>query len=109
VVQREILAEIRALRDRLGFSVIFITHDLSLLLEISDRIAIMYAGRLVETGPVAGLFRRPRHAYTQLLIRSIPEPDPDQRWVEDDEDSETAQQEKEGDTVVSGAGTPPGR
>ena len=50
VVQREILSEIFELKDRLGFSVLFITHDLSLLLEIADRVVIMYAGQIVESG-----------------------------------------------------------
>ncbi|HLW03472.1 MAG TPA: ABC transporter ATP-binding protein [Ktedonobacterales bacterium] len=72
VVQREILAEISALRDRLGFSVIFITHDLSLLLEISDQIAIMYAGRLVETAKQRALYHQPRHPYTYGLLHSFP-------------------------------------
>ncbi len=72
VVQREILAEIRGLRDRLGFSVIFITHDLSLLLEISDQIAIMYAGRLVETATQRQLYRQSRHPYTYGLLHSFP-------------------------------------
>ena len=51
VTQREILEELTALRDRLGFAVLFITHDLSLLIEIADSIAIMYAGRIVERAP----------------------------------------------------------
>jgi peptide/nickel transport system ATP-binding protein len=72
VVQREILAEIAGLRDRLGFSVIFITHDLSLLLEIADRVAIMYAGRIVETGTAARLHSQPRHPYTYGLLHSFP-------------------------------------
>ena len=72
VVQREILAEITDLRDRLGFSVIFITHDLSLLLEIADRVAIMYAGRIVETGTAAELHCQPRHPYTYGLLHSFP-------------------------------------
>jgi peptide/nickel transport system ATP-binding protein len=72
VVQREILAEISALRDRLGFSVIFITHDLSLLLEISDQVAIMYAGRLVETATQRHLYRQPLHPYTYGLLHSFP-------------------------------------
>ncbi|HEU5199624.1 MAG TPA: ABC transporter ATP-binding protein, partial [Ktedonobacterales bacterium] len=61
VVQREILQNIAALRAEFGFSVIFITHDLSLLLEIADKIAIMYAGRMVETAPAELLYRQPRH------------------------------------------------
>ncbi len=72
VVQREILSEIMALREQLGFSVIFITHDLSLLLEISDQIAIMYAGRLVETATQTQLYRQPRHPYTYGLLHSFP-------------------------------------
>ena len=53
VVQRDILAQIVELKERLGFAILFITHDLSLLLELADRIAVMYAGRLMETGAVA--------------------------------------------------------
>ena len=72
VTQREILAELLSLRERLGFSVIFITHDLSLLIEIADSIAVMYAGRLVELGPADQLFRTPRHPYTKGLVASFP-------------------------------------
>ncbi|NBE98810.1 ABC transporter ATP-binding protein [Nonomuraea sp. KC401] len=72
VVQRDILHEIRALREEYGFAVVFITHDLSLLMEISDRIAIMYAGRVVETGTAEALHRTPRHPYTLGLLRSFP-------------------------------------
>jgi peptide/nickel transport system ATP-binding protein len=72
VVQREILTEIMALRERLNFSVIFITHDLSLLLEIADKIAIMYAGRLVETATSNELHRQPRHPYSFGLLNSFP-------------------------------------
>jgi peptide/nickel transport system ATP-binding protein len=72
VTQREILAELIGLRDRLGFAVLFITHDLSLLIELADTIAVMYAGRLVERAPAASLFRAPRHPYTQGLLDSFP-------------------------------------
>jgi peptide/nickel transport system ATP-binding protein len=72
VTQREILEELAALRDRLGFAVVFITHDLSLLIEIADSIAIMYAGRLVERAEAAALFRAPRHPYTLGLLGSFP-------------------------------------
>jgi len=72
VVQREILAEIDRLRDMFGFAVVFITHDLSLLLEISDHIAIMYAGRVVEYGEAAEILARPKHPYTVGLIDSFP-------------------------------------
>jgi peptide/nickel transport system ATP-binding protein len=72
VVQREILQEIQDLQRRLGFAVLFVTHDLSLLLEFADRVAIMYAGELVETATSAELFARPRHPYTIGLMSSFP-------------------------------------
>jgi peptide/nickel transport system ATP-binding protein len=72
VVQRDILNEITRLRTELGFSVLFITHDLSLLLEISDRIAIMYAGRIVEQASARELLERPRHPYSVGLLSSFP-------------------------------------
>jgi peptide/nickel transport system ATP-binding protein len=72
VTQREILEELIGLRDRLGFAVLFITHDLSLLIELADSIAVMYAGRLVERASAASLFRAPRHPYTRGLLNSFP-------------------------------------
>jgi peptide/nickel transport system ATP-binding protein len=72
VTQREILEELMELRERLGFAVLFITHDLSLLIEIADAIAVMYAGRLVERADAAALFRAPRHPYTLGLLSSFP-------------------------------------
>jgi peptide/nickel transport system ATP-binding protein len=72
VVQREILQEMQQLQRRLGFAVLFITHDLSLLLEFADRVAIMYAGEIVESAPSATLFAGPRHPYTVGLISSFP-------------------------------------
>jgi peptide/nickel transport system ATP-binding protein len=72
VVQREILGELMGLRDEFGFSVIFITHDLSLLLEIADRVAIMYAGRVVEMADGASIYRHARHPYTYGLLHSFP-------------------------------------
>ena len=72
VIQREILEELMQLKEQLGFSVLFITHDLSLLIEIADTIAVMYAGRLVEKAPAQALFRAPRHPYTYGLTRSFP-------------------------------------
>jgi peptide/nickel transport system ATP-binding protein len=72
VTQREILEELMQLRERLGFAVLFITHDLSLLAEIADSIAVMYAGRLVERAGAAALFRAPRHPYTLGLLSSFP-------------------------------------
>jgi len=72
VVQREILQQIEALKRDFGFAVLFITHDLSLLLEFADRIAIMYAGEIVESAPAALLAADPRHPYTQGLLQSFP-------------------------------------
>jgi peptide/nickel transport system ATP-binding protein len=72
VTQREILEELMALRERLGFAVLFITHDLSLLVEIADSIAVMYAGRLLERASARGLFRAPRHPYSLGLLSSFP-------------------------------------
>ncbi|GLW28405.1 ABC transporter ATP-binding protein [Actinoplanes regularis] len=72
VVQREILREITRLRDELGFAVVFITHDLPLLLEISDRIAVMRGGEIVELGDAAELYTNPRHEYTKQLLASFP-------------------------------------
>jgi peptide/nickel transport system ATP-binding protein len=72
VVQREILQQVEALKRDFGFAVLFITHDLSLLLEFADRIAIMYAGEIVESAPAARLADNPQHPYTQGLIKSFP-------------------------------------
>jgi peptide/nickel transport system permease protein len=72
LVQRGILQEIMRLRDKLGFAVLFITHDLPLLLEVADRIAIMLDGRIVEHGPAEDIRDKPRHAYTQRLLDSFP-------------------------------------
>jgi peptide/nickel transport system ATP-binding protein len=72
VVQREILQQVRELQAELGFAVLFITHDLSLLLEIAHRIAIMYAGEIVEEAPAARLRTDPRHPYTVGLLDSFP-------------------------------------
>jgi peptide/nickel transport system ATP-binding protein len=72
VTQREILEELKDLRDQFGFAIVFITHDLSLLIEIADSIAVMYAGRLVERAPAGALFHAPRHPYTLGLLSSFP-------------------------------------
>jgi peptide/nickel transport system ATP-binding protein len=72
VTQREILTELAALQRELAFAVLFITHDLSLLVELADSIAVMYAGRLLEQAAAAGLYRAPQHPYTLGLLRSFP-------------------------------------
>ncbi|MEV6343887.1 ABC transporter ATP-binding protein [Actinoplanes sp. NPDC051851] len=72
VMQRQILGQLIELRERLGFSVIFITHDLSLLVEFSDRIAIMYGGRIVEEAPAKAVYRDALHPYSKGLLGSFP-------------------------------------
>jgi peptide/nickel transport system ATP-binding protein len=72
VMQRQILAQLVELRERIGFSVLFITHDLSLLVEFSDRIAIMYGGRIVESAPAQALYRESLHPYSDGLLHSFP-------------------------------------
>jgi peptide/nickel transport system ATP-binding protein len=72
VTQREILTELADLQRQLAFAVLFITHDLSLLVELADSIAVMYAGRLVEQAAAADLYGAPRHPYTLGLLRSFP-------------------------------------
>lgn len=72
VVQKDILQQIGDLKREMGFSILFITHDLSLMVEFSDRIGIMYAGKLVELAPARELFDAPLHPYTQGLLASFP-------------------------------------
>src|SRR5215468_273537 len=72
VTQREILTELAALQRDLAFAVLFITHDLSLLVKLADSIAVMYAGRLLEQAAAIDLYRAPRHPYTLGLLRSFP-------------------------------------
>ena len=72
VVQREILERIHRLRQQLGFSVLFITHDLALMVQVSDRIGIMLEGELVEVNAARSIYTNPRHDYTKTLWASIP-------------------------------------
>ncbi|MEE1942863.1 ABC transporter ATP-binding protein [Streptomyces sp. TRM 70361] len=72
VMQRQILRQLVRLREELDFSVVFITHDISLLIEFSDRIAIMYGGRVVEQAGAAEIYRDPRHPYSAGLLHSFP-------------------------------------
>jgi peptide/nickel transport system ATP-binding protein/oligopeptide transport system ATP-binding protein len=71
-IQDQILRLIHDLRDRLDMSVVFVTHDLGVVAGLCDRMAVMYAGRIVETGTVEGVFAEPRHAYTRGLLGSVP-------------------------------------
>jgi peptide/nickel transport system ATP-binding protein len=72
VVQRDILNELMRLRSDLGFAVLFITHDLPLLLEISDRVAIMRQGRILESGSAEEIYFAARDPYTRKLLKSFP-------------------------------------
>lgn len=72
LTQRTIIDVLLAIRDELGFSIIFISHDLSVAAEMADTVATMYAGDIVEIGPVNEMFYRPRHAYTLGLLEAIP-------------------------------------
>ncbi len=72
MVQAQILELLEDLREKLGLSLILITHDLSVIAETCDRVMIMYAGRVAEEGPVGRVFASPRHPYTQMLLRAFP-------------------------------------
>ncbi len=72
VVQRVVAQTLLDIKHRLGVSMIMIGHDMGLQAQLVDRVAVMYAGNLVEVGPVESIFERPRHPYTQLLIDAIP-------------------------------------
>lgn len=77
-----ILESIQDLKNNLGISILYITHDLTTAFQISDEILIMYRGNVVEYGDVERVIHNPLHPYTQLLIESIPQADPDKRWGE---------------------------
>lgn len=72
VVQAAILGEVKRIQRDMGFSVVFITHDLPLLLQMADRIAVMYAGKIVEVAPAATFAKEARHPYSQLLLKAFP-------------------------------------
>ncbi|MEM0494107.1 MAG: ABC transporter ATP-binding protein [Thermofilum sp.] len=85
IVQAQIINLLKRLRSKLGLSMIFISHDLSLIAEIADRVAVMYAGQIVELGSSSMLYREPRHPYTRGLLESIPRLRGDLRkltWIE---------------------------
>ena len=71
-IQAQILDLLRKLRDELGLAVILITHDLGVIADLVDEVAVMYAGKIVEHAPVKDLFAAPKHPYTQGLLRSVP-------------------------------------
>ena len=75
VVQRAIVDNLKMLRSEQKFSLLFISHDLGLVLEFVDRVLVMYAGKIVESQTSEDIFRRPLHPYTRALLRSLPNPD----------------------------------
>jgi peptide/nickel transport system ATP-binding protein/oligopeptide transport system ATP-binding protein len=78
-IQSQILNLLVELRARLALSLLFISHDLAVIRYISDRVAVMYLGQLVEVGTAATLYESPAHPYTQALLSAIPQPDPERR------------------------------
>ncbi|QQO09531.1 ABC transporter ATP-binding protein [Breznakiella homolactica] len=76
-IQAQILNLMQDLQDRMGFTYLFITHDLSVVKHLSDDILVMYLGQMVEKAPAGKLFEKPLHPYTQALLSAIPVPDPD--------------------------------
>jgi peptide/nickel transport system ATP-binding protein len=73
MVQAQVLQLLKSLQRELGLAMLFITHDLSVLVEVADRIAIMYAGRIIEEGPAESVFHEPAHPYTKALAGAFPE------------------------------------
>ena len=82
------LGNLLQLKKQFGISLVYITHDLTTAYQISDRIIVLYQGDVVENGDPEQIIRNPQHPYTQLLIRSIPEPNPDRHWAEEDDEEE---------------------
>jgi peptide/nickel transport system ATP-binding protein len=81
-IRAQILNLLEEMKARFGLTLLFIAHDLAIVKAVSDRVAVMYLGRLCEVGPSEQLFARPAHPYTALLIEAIPVPDPDVRPAE---------------------------
>jgi peptide/nickel transport system ATP-binding protein len=73
-IQAQILALLKDLRDRFGISIILITHNLGVVANTCDRLAVLYAGRVAESGPTREIFRNPQHPYTRGLLKAIPKP-----------------------------------
>jgi len=76
-IQAQYLRLLREIQEETGLSIIFITHDFGIVAKMCDRVMVMYAGRVVERGPVRDIFNNPSHPYTQALLRSVPSMDED--------------------------------
>ena len=76
-IQAQILNLFRDLQEQFSLTYLFIAHDLSVIRHISDRVAVMYVGKIVEAGNVEDIFERPKHPYTKALLEAVPEADPD--------------------------------
>jgi len=76
-MQARIVELILELRERLGVAFLFVSHDLSVVRRLADRVAVMYAGQIVESGPASQIFKSPAHPYTRALLRSVPVADPE--------------------------------
>ena len=81
-VQAQVLELLARLREEYGITMLFITHDLAVVRKISNRVAVMRAGRILEIGPTDVILRDPRHIYTKSLLLAAPIPDPERRGKE---------------------------
>src|SRR3546814_5876660 len=80
-VKGEVLNRLARRQDEIGLAILMVTHNLNVVRHVADRVAIMYLGRFVETGPTEDVFRQPRHPYTAALLSANPESDPDARMA----------------------------